>query len=1048
VVAILIGEPGTDTLFDIDERLGSVKRATGLDSRYLFYLAPELSVEAVTEFVKNILVSLHPFCVEYYRDLSKHTRRKRNRNSVPPPTAPPTHGTSQTLPLQGWNVRYEFKLGVFAEFRQEMDAACRNYESAYDGLFSPDLFETISSWSPRFNEARLLADTIALRILRCLLWTAQPTAAARFWIKHRNRTNDLVNRRGKGTANYGWEAWEAVWSQSFAQMHARSRRLDISVSDSIHQVRQAFSPPGKSISIGERIAPWELLHHDGYWWNKAWKHTSRRRDLAYQMPEEDRTSPGQSPASAIANRSHFYDSYLALEPHLEFSVGNKKGYDYSLEIVKTIQSTTRSFLDCHQTRFVERLRLDEAREHLREQRWDDVMLIMRLIWPCLTWRQAGWWRMVAEAAWIFRQAAIQTGNAESLLRLDWEAHSSTIPMTRGRNYDLSRCLDGIDLVDMSPSVIMRSNDSLSPVWASLYFATPEGNVGEPLGAQLVLTSTAHRGSEPIRLSEVKFSFEGGLRPIRVLANDSETPEQATSVIITELQLRESSSSTADSTSSSSTTGLATLVGTADIVIQPGHRKVFDTTCIPREAGDVKVTSITLVCKTPAFSLTYVINQQISSDARWWFSQANRTYSRLVGREGDPTAVKILPKPPKIRIELPNVKQTYYTNEKISFAVVIRNEELEMADVSIEARLLSPLPHGGTIRWEDTAGPDHLSLEAKDQDVPPKELLSLPRRSVGSISSAGSHTLTFLLDQTIDAMQHELEINAHYHLINDPETFLSRSITVDLRVSRPFEANYEFLSRLDPTPWPSFFDPQTTSTGLAQRFLFVSKIASFVMEPVVIESVSLSTQNILGNAVCDVGNEKDFHLDPTSPLDADHEVNMPIAPEGLRESSFELVVRKNGLDDRHSVAIDLTLVVQWRRGPEEDLVMTTLDVPRYVIPMSEPRVLLCKRQEATKQPGLVQLQYTIENASMHYLTFNLTMESSDEFAFSGPKATSFSLVPVSRHTVDYRIIAHHSSRWVRVNLAIMDAYFSKALKIHPASQGIRSDGKRGLLVWVE
>ena len=86
--------------------------------------------------------------------------------------------------------------------------------------------------------------------------------------------------------------------------------------------------------------------------------------------------------------------------------------------------------------------------------------------------------------------------------------------------------------------------------------------------------------------------------------------------------------------------------------------------------------------------------------------------------------------------------------------------------------------------------------------------------------------------------------------------------------------------------------------------------------------------------------------------------------------------------------------------------------------------------------------------MHYLTFNLTMESSDEFAFSGPKSTSFSLVPVSRHTVDYRIIAHHSSMWIRVNLAIMDSYFSKALKINPASEGIKSDGKRGLLIWIE
>jgi len=127
----------------------------------------------------------------------------------------------------------------------------------------------------------------------------------------------------------------------------------------------------------------------------------------------------------------------------------------------------------------------------------------------------------------------------------------------------------------------------------------------------------------------------------------------------------------------------------------------------------------------------------------------------------------------------------------------------------------------------------------------------------------------------------------------------------------------------------------------------------------------------------------------------------------------------------------------------------LDVPRSLIPVTEPRVLLSKRRQVAQNPaGLVHLQYTIENPSMHYLTFNLTMESSDEFAFSGPKATSFSLVPISRRTVDFRVLAHHGGRWLRVSLGVVDAYFNKALRVSAASEGVKSDGKRGLLVWVE
>jgi trafficking protein particle complex subunit 11 len=1048
-VVILVGESGTDTPFDVDERLGSIRRATGLDSKHLFFIQPESSEEAAVDFAKSILTPLQPFCVEHYRDLSKHTRRKRNRTSVPAPTVPPTSGTSQTLPLQGWNVRYEFKLGVFAEFRQEMDAACRNYESAYEGLFSHELFETISSWSPRFNEARLLADTIAIRILRCLLWSAQPTNAARFWSRHRHRVKDLVNRRGKGSDNYGWEAWEAVWSKSFAQMLYGYRRSEEPRSESAGslQVRSQFLPPEKSIPMGERILPWELLHHDGYWSNKAWKHTCRRRQLAHQMPEEDRTSPGQSPASAIANRSHLYDAYLALEPHLEYPLGGKKGYNYSREILNTVRSTTHSFSTYHQNRFVEQLHLEEAKEHLRVERWHEALEVLRSIWPCLSWRQAGWWKMVREAALAFREAARQTGDTESLLRLEWEAHSSTISLGSDWKHNLHHCLDGIQAPSTKPSLVIKSEEALSPLWASLHFATTEGNVGEPLKTQLVVVSTAYRESEPIALSEIKAVFEGGLRPIRILPSDSEALKQDLPALLSQVRLRESSSSPGDSAAHAPTSGQNPLEGMADIMIHPGQRKVYEITCIPREAGDVKVSSIKLLFENNAFSLAYVVKQQITLDAKWWSLQGTQLQSRHLGRARDASTVIILPKPPKLSFELPNLKQRYYTNESIALAVVIRNEEVEPAEVSIKAKLTSPVRHEAKIQWEGGAESDQFGVESSDKDVPSKGFLSLAQRSAGSIGSGESHSVTFLMNRTSDATKHELELTVNYHLRGDPETLLTKTTTADLRISRPFEANYEFLPRLDPKPWPSFFDPQSASEGLSQRFLLVSKIASFATEPVVIEGVDLSYQNVLGNAICNIEGEETRNQDnaPSDGIDAVR----TIPPEGVRESSFELFVRKNALGDPHSVALDLVLVVRWRRNPEDDLLLSMLDVPRYVIPMAEPRVLLSKSGETLKNhPGLVHLQYTIENPSMHYLTFNLTMESSDESAFSGPKAMSVSLVPVSRSTVDYRILAHQGAKWVRISLAVVDAYFNKALRIIPAGEGISSDGKRGLLVWVE
>lgn len=216
LIVVLLSENSIVKSPDVEDRLSNIRRASGLDPKTaLFFLPPQSSAVELKAFVETILITLYPVCVEYYRDLTKHSRRKRNRTHVPPPTAPPTTGTSQTLSTQGWNVRYDFKLGVFAEFRQEMDAAIMSYEKSYEGLIG-EVFETTANWSPRWNEARLLADIISIRVIRCLLWNGHTTASCRRWQAHRNRMRDLVDRRGKGSSNYGWEAWEFRWSCSMA----------------------------------------------------------------------------------------------------------------------------------------------------------------------------------------------------------------------------------------------------------------------------------------------------------------------------------------------------------------------------------------------------------------------------------------------------------------------------------------------------------------------------------------------------------------------------------------------------------------------------------------------------------------------------------------------------------------------------------------------------------------------------------------------------------------------------------------------------------------
>lgn len=95
-------------------------------------------------------------------------------------------------------------------------------------------------------------------------------------------------------------------------------------------------------------------------------------------------------------------------------------------------------------------------------------------------------------------------------------------------------------------------------------------------------------------------------------------------------------------------------------------------------------------------------------------------------------------------------------------------------------------------------------------------------------------------------------------------------------------------------------------------------------------------------------------------------------------------------------------------------------------------------------GLVHVDYVLENPSIHFLTFHVTMEASDQFAFSGPKTQAVQLVPLSRHTLRYRLLSTATGKWIQPQLVVVDSYFNKTLRVLP-TEGMRGD-KKGVWVW--
>ncbi|KKY25100.1 hypothetical protein UCRPC4_g02039 [Phaeomoniella chlamydospora] len=669
-----------------------------------------------------------------------------------------------------------------------------------------------------------------------------------------------------------------------------------------------------------------------------------------------------------------------------------------------------------------------------------------------------------EMGWTIYECAVHCKDAESLLWVSWELHCSHYPARPDFNYDLRKSLDVLEPTSPKPTVVIKADDFSSPVCPGFAFITSVGNVGEQLEAQLVIESVAQSNSAPIYLSELKIVFEGGLRSIRILSDESEDSDSSDFYQLSAILLKDAPMSADLSGMQSPTTGLIALTGTANLTFMPGVTKAFNLSMIPREAGEVRVASIALILNEERFSLTSVTSGSHVASSDQWYLKQSRLLSRQIGQDRNVSTAKILPKPPKLEIKprARGIQRTYYTNERVDLELDLQNGEDDDIEVSIDVLITCARETDIKVSWLDAEEFATLSIPA-DSSSPAS--FNLPPRSLQNFKRHTSQGLSIALRNTDVAAHYEIFVTAHYHLISEDETQMSKEIMMTVPFVRPFEANYDFQARLDNSPWPNFFQmpdddvllenrerriADQVPEGLSQRFSLNSKIVSFALEPLLIERIELVIEDVTGGAVCKItqmtGSKSDNSIDPNE----------------LLERAFDIVVSKYTLADRRQVSLDFALAIYWRRASENsEETVSTLATPRFVIPMAEPRVLLTKSRpshpasddpDSQAVPGLVTVYYTLENPSLHFLSFSLTMESSEDFAFSGPKTSTLNLVPLSQHSVAFRLLATKTNPninenpdiWLRPNLVVVDQGFRKQLRVIAAGEGVRQD-KKGVIV---
>lgn len=561
-------------------------------------------------------------------------------------------------------------------------------------------------------------------------------------------------------------------------------------------------------------------------------------------------------------------------------------------------------------------------------------------------------------------------------------------------------------------------------------------MGDLVAAQIVIQFVASEHVKPIIIHELRINFGSNFRSLNV-AHLAHSEDQTFSLL---RNSREDHDPAPLMTK--------TLHYEADLRLKSNQTKVYDVLMPLREADSLDVTGAAITLKQSGAVFEYVYTHPGNlQTGQWLLNSGDATSANRICR-AEPSTMTVLPKPPKMQINIVDFKQQYFTNESIVLEVEFANGEDEEAKVLVEAHAA-----------DETGSPVSISWHAEGtQDTTNDGLAKL---EIGTIAPTASGTHRIVLLAPSEPSTYSLTISSKYQLRSSPdaETWFSKSLTVDMAFVSPFEANYDFGPRLHPDDYPNFFqlsdakvgmsNTERVPEGLEQRWCLISRVASFASETLIIESTSVVVNKVTSNAIC-------------VPQDHRDETPIEIVARGMESVRHILNTRKFSLEDRRISALDLSLSIKWRRAgtPGGQTTTTLLAIPNLAIPHAEPRVLCTAERPPTSDANCRTVRYTLENPSMHFLTFTLTMEASDEFAFSGAKFRSISLTPMSRAEIAYNILVYEREndaevvmvngqrgRWISPVLKVMDPYYNRALRVMDGGEGVQSDDKGNVRVWI-
>ncbi|KAK8869844.1 hypothetical protein IAR55_000412 [Kwoniella newhampshirensis] len=519
LTVVLMASAATLDSPSLDARLSYLRRASSLSAKASLFVLTPVPADQLPDFVQSLQEALYDSAMEYYSTHAKRVRRKRSRVPLSQMGVSPviTGAGARALGPQGWAVRYDWKAGWFAEVRGDFDAARRHYEDCWNELAK--MFSSTTTLPPRtkrWAEAKVLADCVAVRICKLILYENEGPKVLNPFFVHLKRFGDLSRGWGIGEETFEFWSWIARQYRIFVELIEMGQQAGLRIASLAPPVfptaasAAAPPPPDYYITPISSNNPLQILQQPAFYYYTA-ACCSIQRQQRYQEALE-------AEADALGSEAGAASGYVSTAP----GFANEKKVDHSALIIELFTKAYSLLKDQQyaQNRLALFVAFRIAETYCQSGQYEMAIRFFDRI--SQSFKRDRWTPIVRQIRQLWYECAQRTGNVESAARLSIEM---MCPDSGVEGEERSALQEGLIslLKTTSPSdigpVIVEMNEASSLLDVRAGFWRSESVVSKAVPYQVVLRCPANVDIGEIQFSSLVISFGDNRSDDEIVSNE-------------------------------------------------------------------------------------------------------------------------------------------------------------------------------------------------------------------------------------------------------------------------------------------------------------------------------------------------------------------------------------------------------------------------------------------------------------------------------------------------------------------------------------------------